>query len=293
MMKSTAAVYVHSNVSNNVNSNNANSKTNPKNKNDDSCCIEKPHAAKPNAKKINRILVLQGGGALGAYEVGTLRCLSETLQNEDKKRNDTDRPLFDVVVGSSMGAVNAAILVHNVISPKTKNHDQHRIWDHAIERLHDFYMEISEPVACHPLWWINRFCFENSLFEKFWTMSSLAKKMFSVMSLMQHELFFDRESNMESLEKVRKNSDDNFLLFPFLQYTSFLNHEKYGTSPTAENARRYYYYLASILYGIPKVLSPAIIQPDLLYWDPLWSSHVYTRFSNEPLVKTMKKFWDR
>ena len=104
--------------------------------------------------------------------------------------------------------------------------------------------------------------------------------------------FLDNKSGIDSFEKIRKNSDENFLLFPLLQYTSFLKHEKYDTLPTAENARRYYYYLTSILYGIPKVLSPAIIQPDLLYWDPLWSSHIYTRFSNEPLVKTMKKFWD-
>ena len=123
-------------------------------------------------------------------------------------------------------------------------------------------------------------------------MSSLIKKLFSVTSLIQHELFFNNKNNMDSFEKIRKNSDENFVLFPLLQYTSFLKHERFGVSPTAENARRYYYYLISILYGIPKVLSPAIIQPDLLYWDPLWSSHIYTRFSNEPLVKTMKKFWD-
>ena len=292
MPRPTITVHQHQHFSKDNNFMHASSKTISKNKHKNSCCFEKSKAEKSRTKKISRVLVLQGGGALGAYEVGALRYLSEALQKKDKKRNNVNRPLLDVVVGSSMGAVNAAILVHNVISPKTQNQDQHKIWDQAIERLHDFYMEISEPVAYHPLWWINKFCFENSLFEKFWTMSSLAKKMFSVISLMQHELFFNNKNNMDSFEKIRKNSDENFLLFLLLQYTSFLKHEKYDTSPTAENARRYYYYLTSILYGIPKVLSPAIIQPDLLYWDPLWSSHVYTRFSNEPLVKTMKKFWD-
>jgi len=258
----------------------------------DSCCFEKSQTVKSETKKINRILILQGGGALGAYEVGALKYLSELLQKEDKKRNDTDRPLFDVVVGSSMGAVNAAILVHNVISPKTKNQSHCKIWDQAIKQLYDFYMEISDPTVCHPLWWINKFCFENNFFEQFWTMSSLIKKSFSVLSSIQCGLFSGNKSNMDLFEKIRKNSDENFLLFPLLQYTNFLKHEKYSTSPTAENARRYYYYLTSILFGIPNVLSPAIIQPDLLYWDPLWSSHIYTRFSNEPLVKTMKKFWD-
>ena len=193
MMKPIITVHEHSSFSKDDNFRHTNSKIISKNKNYDLCCLEKSQIVKSNTKKINRVLVLQGGGALGAYEVGALRYLSKTLQKEDKKRNDTNRPLFDVVVGSSMGAVNAAILVHNVISPKLENQDQCKIWDQAIQRLYDFYMEISEPIVYHPLWWTNKFCFENSLFEKFWTMSSLTKKLFSVMSLMQHELFFGQQ----------------------------------------------------------------------------------------------------
>jgi NTE family protein len=35
--------------------------------------------------KIQRALVLQGGGALGAYEVGVIKALYEKLTKEDNK----------------------------------------------------------------------------------------------------------------------------------------------------------------------------------------------------------------
>jgi NTE family protein len=246
------------------------------------------HTKKINCRKINRALILQGGGALGSYEVGVLKSLSESLQNEDKMRGDVERPLFDIVAGSSMGAVNAAILVHNVTFPKERNQTIPKIWDAAIERLYDFYMEISDPVISHPLWWINKLL-ENKMFEQSWNISNLLKKLFFALDFTACESFISQKHAL--LEKNRIEADEN-ILFPLLQYTDFLKQAKYNPVPTAENARRYYSYLSSILFGIPKVLSPAIVQPDLSYYDPLWLTHIYTRFSNEPLIKTMKNFWD-
>ncbi len=245
------------------------------------------HAKKTNCRKTNRALILQGGGALGAYEVGVLKFLSESLQNEDKKRDDVERPLFDIVAGSSMGAVNAAILVHNVTFPKDRNQTISKTWDAAIKRLYDFYMEISDPIFSHPLWWTNKLL-ENKMFEQFWNISNLLKKLFFTMDFTGYELCSQKYA---LLKKSRMESDEN-ILFPLLQYVDFLKQAKYNSLPTAENARRYYSYLSSILFGIPKVLNPAIVQPDLSYYDPLWWTHMYTRFSNEPLIKTMKNFWD-
>ena len=263
--------------------------TSAKNVNHNFCQI--PQIKKHQSRKVNRALVLQGGGALGAYEVGALKFLSEFLQKEDEKNGDVDRPLFDIVAGSSMGAVNAAILVHNVILPKTTNQNSHKSWNHAIEKLHDFYMEISDPGIYHPLWWINKTYLENKSFEQFWTMSSLFKKLFLIANSTCDKLFLNTQRST-FLENNWTGTDKHDLLFPFIQYANFLKQEKYGTSATSEAARRYYYYLNSVLFGIPKVLSPAIIQPDLSYYDPFWSTHIYTRFSNEPLIKTMKKFWN-
>ena len=57
--------------------------------------------------KKQRALVLQGGAALGAYESGVLTVLCERLTDEDKGNNRKDGPLFDIVAGTSIGAMNA------------------------------------------------------------------------------------------------------------------------------------------------------------------------------------------
>ena len=54
-----------------------------------------------------RALVLQGGGALGAYEVGVLKVLCKKFL-ESSGNNTENRPLFDIIAGSSIGAMNAA-----------------------------------------------------------------------------------------------------------------------------------------------------------------------------------------
>ncbi|MFL6523899.1 MAG: patatin-like phospholipase family protein [Nitrososphaera sp.] len=71
-------------------------------------------------KIVQRALVLQGGGALGAYELGVFKALCEDLT----KINDNDnRMLFDIVAGTSIGAVNAAIIVGTVLNYK-RDHQQ-------------------------------------------------------------------------------------------------------------------------------------------------------------------------
>lgn len=51
----------------------------------------------------NRALVLQGGGALGAYEAGVLKVLCKKLHEEDKENKREDSLLFDIVAGTSIG----------------------------------------------------------------------------------------------------------------------------------------------------------------------------------------------
>ena len=71
--------------------------------------------------KVQRALVLQGGVALGAYEAGVFRALYDKLTTEDEKNGEKNRPLFDIVAGTSIGAINAAILVSYVIEKKKAN----------------------------------------------------------------------------------------------------------------------------------------------------------------------------
>lgn len=81
-----------------------------------------------------RALVLQGGGALGAYEAGAITVLCEHLTDVDKRDNGKDGPLFDIIAGTSIGAMNAAVLVSNVVNKK-------KSWKEAAEVLAHFWAD--------------------------------------------------------------------------------------------------------------------------------------------------------
>ena len=91
-----------------------------------------------------RALVLQGGGTLGAYEAGVLKVLCKKLTEQDNENGEEGRLLFDIVAGTSIGAMNGAILVRQFL--ETQN------WQKAAEKLERFWtnqlsvksLEISE-----------------------------------------------------------------------------------------------------------------------------------------------------
>ena len=86
-----------------------------------------------------RALVLQGGGSLGAYEAGIYKVAYSFLKQKDKEQGNTRRPTFDIIAGTSIGAINSAILTSYVIENKT--------WEGSAERLIEFWNYIStEPI---------------------------------------------------------------------------------------------------------------------------------------------------
>jgi NTE family protein len=92
-----------------------------------------------------RALVLQGGGALGAYEAGVLSVLCKELAHEYR-----EGPLFDIVAATSMGAMNAAVLVGNVVNRK-------KTWEEAAKELENFWTDEGRGLSSTPgfsnLWW--------------------------------------------------------------------------------------------------------------------------------------------
>jgi len=87
--------------------------------------------------KVQRALVLQGGGALGAYQAGVFKCLCEKILKFQKDKNEKDVPLFDIIAGTSIGAINGAILVSYFTENKT--------WHGASEKLYEFWRYLSTP----------------------------------------------------------------------------------------------------------------------------------------------------
>ena len=98
--------------------------------------IDNNNTNKNNKKKM-RVLVLQGGGAVGAFQAGAFKALYEKITREDKENGNEGRPLFDIIAGTSIGAINAAVLVSHVVENKT--------WNGSSEKLVEFWKYLSCP----------------------------------------------------------------------------------------------------------------------------------------------------
>src|SRR6478609_51973 len=80
---------------------------------------EDSHSRHKESREVENVLVLQGGGSLGAFACGVFKALV--------KRDVR----IDIVAGTSIGAVNAAIIVGSKS-------------DHPEKELEDFWIEIGE-----------------------------------------------------------------------------------------------------------------------------------------------------
>jgi predicted acylesterase/phospholipase RssA len=82
------------------------------------------------------VLVLQGGGSLGAYKAGAYKALYEWLSEKDKKEGRKKSPTFDIIAGTSIGTMNASVLTSYVIENGT--------YEGSAERLIDFWNYLSK-----------------------------------------------------------------------------------------------------------------------------------------------------
>jgi len=97
-----------------------------------------------------RAMILQGGGSLGAYEAGAYKAAYQFIKYRDKQAGNLKRPIFDIIAGTSIGAINSAILTSYVIENKT--------WEGSPERLIDFWNyvsseSISDSFSNYMIWW--------------------------------------------------------------------------------------------------------------------------------------------
>jgi len=88
-------------------------------------------------KDTHRALVLQGGGSLGAYEAGVYRALYYWI-NKNIQDNEN---VFDIVTGTSIGAINAALLVSYVIKKRREEKNKSMVdsWKVSAEALEEFW----------------------------------------------------------------------------------------------------------------------------------------------------------
>jgi NTE family protein len=129
-----------------------------------------------------RALVLQGGGALGAYEVGVLKVLFDKLI-EGKGSGKKEGPLFDIVAGTSMGAMNAAVLISNIVN-------RNKTWEEAAEELENFWTDEQSGLSSTPdfsKWWWNDGNEQNKNYQNIVSVSEEAlRKYYSVKEYLIH-----------------------------------------------------------------------------------------------------------
>jgi hypothetical protein len=84
------------------------------------------------------VLVFQGGGALGAYEAGTYQQIYKKVNQEN-----TDGRLFHIIAGTSIGAINSAVLVGHYL----KNNS----WKGSAEKILEFWEGLMCPTIADDL----------------------------------------------------------------------------------------------------------------------------------------------
>ncbi|HEY7108118.1 MAG TPA: patatin-like phospholipase family protein [Nitrososphaeraceae archaeon] len=93
-----------------------------------------------STKKVQRAVIFQGGGALGGYAAGVYTVLYFWVKKNIDKNNEH---IFDIVAGTSAGAINASVIVSHVVSDKNKNTDRIKRWEGSVKKLLDFWSYIS------------------------------------------------------------------------------------------------------------------------------------------------------
>ena len=111
--------------------------------------------------KLQRALVFQGGGSLGAYEAGVFHVLYHWIK---KDLNNDDENIFDIIAGTSIGAINASIILSHILERKEeefkgkgidndgKSNNNIKYWEGSPEKLVDFWRYVSSTFDYFRFW---------------------------------------------------------------------------------------------------------------------------------------------
>ena len=239
-----------------------------------------------DAPQEQRALVLQGGGALGAYEAGVYKALYDSFVKP------SNQP-FDIFAGVSIGAVNAAILVSHALQNNGR-------WDDSVDNLYSFWNDISRPKISDPLswplywldnnpalagWWIYQGFMRNATIEYYKIFEEFIKTIWIadwplVPVWIEDPPYF----NLVSWKQNWRERLPHILAY-------FMWTDNLGPVALYEAARRYYSWRYFVQAGISNVITPSIPQPDFRFFDLFNTASILYRFDNEPLKRTIFKYW--
>jgi NTE family protein len=213
---------------------------------------------KESSNIVHNALVLQGGGALAAYEVGVYGALYFWIKKDLKDRQD--RNIFDVIAGTSGGAINGAIIISHVLKRRRQKSSITNSWKGSLRKLFDFWNHIS-----------SRPDISN------WGPYSLFP-----------EVIVDRSSTVPFLHLPYKWE------WPISErtWTSRWDraHSEDNSIATGEAARRYYSAKEYLYSGAPNVFRRLHPAHDNRFFDESFMpSNIWYQYNNEPLLESIKQ----
>jgi NTE family protein len=204
-------------------------------KDDDGKTKDAPYNVDIIVKRVQRAIIFQGGVALGAYEAGVFRAIVMKLikNDEDKKRKDIEtekRPLFDIVAGTSIGAMNAAIVVSSVTNKSTGRSLEDRTnWKDSAENVIQFWRAQQQlPTYADLLDW-------NPFYHDSWDIIHNTSKVFKSAANELIEQFSNMNPTLKSYGDILASY---LLISPSFWKDVFI--DGWYIPATAEARRRYY-----------------------------------------------------
>jgi NTE family protein len=206
--------------------------------------------------KKQRALIFQGGGALGAYEAGVYRVLHDWIYKNltAAKRNEN---LFDVIAGTSIGAINGAIIVSYVLRNKREAERSKASGTKESQSLQDYWYGSAD--VLEDFW--NKLPMNNFL-THWYDLSFWPWDYFHSTTKAMKESWNDMLDRTEdSMNNVWRNITNPFVKewFDLLRFYT----EAWDIPASTEAARRHY---STKTFASPNVAAP-IPRYDLKFWD--------------------------
>ena len=203
---------------------------------------EQSHPRHKKSRNIENVLVLQGGGSLGAFACGVFKALV--------KKNIR----IDIAAGTSIGAVNAAIIVGSKS-------------DHPEKDLEDFWIEIAES---NPMLLSDTFTFEYDTAARRYITKKISSASANAAIFGVPKMFVPRWQSSWNWEKNSSllKEEKGLQYFDPRSWTYIYDH-----SPLAKTLDKYIDYkkinLAATKEGLPSVLHLIITAVDVMTSKPL------------------------
>ena len=206
-----------------------------------------------------RALVFQGGGALGAYEAGVYRVLHDWIYKNLTAANKEEN-FFDVVAGTSIGAINGAIVVSHVLRNKREAEKRRRRPDsNEVGNLPEYWY--GSAYVLEDFW--NSLPIKNNFFVDWYGSLFWPWDYFHIVSKNMRQSWNDILDIAEnSMLNVWRNSNSNPFVKEWFDFLRF-HTEAWDLPASTEEARRHY---STKTFASPNVAA-AIPRYDLKFWD--------------------------